>query len=133
MIPAASDDLIQDFGYTELPSRTFKLNAEEQTLTGQTDSLEAVKQAIYLILHVERYEYIIYSWNYGIELQDLFGQDPNYVIPELKRRITEALLQDSRILNVYDFTFSKTKRKILATFKVETIFGEVQAQREVNV
>jgi hypothetical protein len=133
MIPKTSDDLKQDFEYQAQPTKTFKLNIGNQTITGSADNLEAMKQAIYLILNVERYENLIYSWNYGVELQDLFGKDVNYVLPELKRRITEALLQDSRITSVEDFTFETMKGKVLVGFKVVTIYGEVETEKVVNV
>lgn len=35
------------------------------------DGMEAVKQAVYKILQTERYKYVIYDWNYGVELEDL--------------------------------------------------------------
>lgn len=133
LIPKVNDDLQNDFEYEELPSKTFKLNISDQVITGNTDELEAMKQAIYLILNIERYENLIYSWNYGIELQDLFGKELNYVLPELKRRITEALLQDSRITNVTNFNFERSGKKVHVTFTAITIFGEVQAERVVNV
>lgn len=133
LIPKVNDDLQNDFEYDELPSKTFKLNISDQVITGNTDELEAMKQAIYLILNVERYENLIYSWNYGIELQDLFGKELNYVLPELKRRITEALLQDSRITNVTNFNFERSGKKVHVTFTTITIFGEVQAERVVNI
>lgn len=133
MIPKTGDDLKQDFEYQEQPTKTFKLNIGNQTITGYTDHLEAMKQAIYLILNVERYENMIYSWDYGVEFQDLFGKDVNYILSELKRRITEALLQDSRITSVDDFTFENVKGKVHATFKVITIYGEVQTEKVVNV
>lgn len=133
MIPKTGDDLKQDFEYQEQPTKTFKLNIGNQTITGHADHLEAMKQAIYLILNVERYENLIYSWNYGVELQDLFGKEINFVLPELKRRITEALLQDSRITSVEDFTFETMKGKVLVGFKVVTIYGEVRAEKVVNV
>lgn len=133
MIPNTNDDLQKDFEYEELPTRTFQLNVDKNIIAGRVDELEAMKQAIYLILNIERYEHIIYSWNYGIELQDLFGKEMNFVLPELKRRITEALTQDTRILAVDAFSFETKKGKVHTTFRVQTIFGEVQAERVVNV
>lgn len=133
MIPTTNDDLINDFEYEELPTKTFKLNIPSNTIIGFTDGLEAMKQAIYLILNIERYEHIIYSWNYGIELEDLFGQPISFVLPELKRRITEALLQDTRILGVDNFSFETNKGKVHATFTVHTIFGDVEAEKVVNL
>jgi hypothetical protein len=133
MIPVVNDGLVNDFEYEELPTKTFKLNISSNTITGFTDEIEAMKQAIYLILNIERYEYLIYSWDYGIELQDLFGQPTSFVLPELKRRITEALLQDSRVDSVDDFTFDVVKSKVHAKFTVRTIYGDFEAERAVNI
>ena len=105
MLPAVNDDLQKDFEIEEETSHTYKLDLDNSTIAGYVDDLEAMKQAIYLILNIERYEYLIYSWNYGIELNDLYGQPIPFVLPELKRRITEALIQDSRILGVDNFSF----------------------------
>lgn len=92
-----------------------------------------MKQAIYLILRTERYQHVIFSWNYGIELEDLFGMPISWVIPEVKRRITEALLQDTRITAVGDFRFEHSKNKIHTTFTVQTIFGNIQAEKVVGI
>lgn len=57
----------------------------------------------------------------------------SYVCPELERRIIEALIQDSRIQSVTDFTFESPKRNVLhTTFTVHTILGDFQAERTVN-
>ena len=64
---------------------------------------------------------------------DLFGMPVIYVIPELERRITEALIQDERIESVDDFEFdSSEKRTVKASFTVHTIFGDVQTEKVVN-
>lgn len=133
MIPNTNDDLRNDFEFEEIPTNTFKLNIEEEKVYGFNDGLEAMKQAIYLILNIERYEYLIFSWNYGIELADLFGQPITFVLPELERRITEALVQDGRITSVEEFEFEVKRNKVFCTFKVKTIFGEINAERAVNI
>jgi len=133
MLPAVNDDLQKDFEIEEETSHTYKLDLDNSTIAGYVDDLEAMKQAIYLILNIERYEYLIYSWNYGIELNDLYGQPIPFVLPELKRRITEALVQDSRILGVDNFSFETNKGKVHATFSVHTIFGDVEAERVVTI
>lgn len=133
MLPAVNDDLQKDFEIEEETSHTYKLDLDNSTIAGYVDDLEAMKQAIYLILNIERYEYLIYSWNYGIELNDLYGQPIPFVLPELKRRITEALVQDSRILGVDNFSFETNKGKVHATFTVHTIFGDVEAERVVRI
>lgn len=133
MIPQIQDDLKQGFTIKEVPSRTFKMNPEREIISGRIDELEAVKQAIYLILSVERYEYLIHSWNYGVELKDLFGQPVSFCLPEIKRRISEALLQDDRITAVDDFDFDVEKGEVTAIFTVTTIYGHVEAKKEVVI
>ena len=92
-----------------------------------------MKQVVYKILNTERYEHIIYSWNYGVELRDLFGEPVNYVISEIERRIKEALLQDDRITKVNEFEFEVVRRGVVHTkFTVHTIFGDIQEEKVVN-
>ena len=133
MIPQTEHELKNDFEFEELPTNTFKLNDSYNQIYGFTDGLEAMKQAIYLILNIERYEYIIFSWNYGIELADLFGEPIPFVMAELERRISEALLQDSRITSVEDFEFDSERNKVFCKFKVYTIYGEIETEKVVNV
>jgi hypothetical protein len=133
MIPSTSGFLEQDFVIEEQPSKTYMMQKNDNIINGYCDELEAMKQAIYKILNTERYQYIIYSWDYGIETVDLFGEPVTYVCPELKRRIIEALTQDSRIQSVDAFSFEIDKGKVHATFTVHTIFGDVEAERAVNI
>lgn len=133
MIPNTNSDFNNDFEFREMSSTTFKLDISENKVQGYTDNLEAMKQAIYLILNTERYNYLIYSWNYGIELSDLFGKSVKFVMVELERRIKEALLQDTRIKSVENFESTYKKNKVYCTFKVVTIYGDVEAERVVNV
>ena len=96
--------------------------------------MEAIKQTIFKILNTERYKYIIYSWNYGIELEDLFGQPVLFVCPEIERRVKEALLQDDRITEVDSFDFDISKRGVVSvTFTVHTIFGDLDEGMVVNI
>ena len=112
-------------------SRTYKLYSDK--IQGYTDGLEALKQAIYKVLNTERYEYPIYSFNYGIELEDLLGKDPVYVQIELKRRIRECLLRDDRITEVDNFKFEVAGDLIKCTFDVHSIFGNLMVSREVTI
>ncbi len=133
MIPNSGELLRQDLELENQPSETFRMNSEKQNICGYTDELEAVKQAVYKILLTERYQYVMYSGDYGIELLDLYGQPASYVCPELERRISEALTWDDRIESVSDFKFDLRKKgEVLVTFTVHTIFGEIKAERTVN-
>lgn len=133
MIPVVNDDLVNDFEIEQEPSRTYKMHLDKKRISGYTDNLDAVKQAAYVILNIERYEHLIYSWNIGIELNDLYGKPISFVLPELKRRIPEALTQDDRILTVDAFSFETSKGKVHARFTVHTIFGNFEMDRVVNI
>lgn len=133
MTPQMQDDLKDGFTIAEIPTHTLRMNLEGETIVGRTDRLKAMEQAIYLILSVERYDYLIHSWNFGVELRDLFGQPVSYCLPEIKRRITEALLQDERITEAYNFTFDVKKGRVVVAFRVKTIFGEIDAAKEVEI
>ncbi len=133
MIPSTTAFLKQDFEITKQPTHTYKMNLESNLIRGYTDGQEAMKQAIYKILNTERYQYVMYSWNYGIELLDLYGEPVSYVCPELERRITEALTWDDRIQSVDNFEFNISKRgEVLVTFTAHTVFGVVVAEKVVN-
>ena len=134
MIPNTQTNL-NDFEIVEQPTKTYKINKnkDEQRIYGKIDGLEALKQAVYLMLSVERYENIIYSWNYGIELKELFGKDKYYVMAELERVIIEALSIDDRIKEVTDFEFDTNKNKVHCTFTVKSIYGDFTEEKAIEV
>lgn len=134
MIPSTVGFLDRDFEVEEQPSLTYRMQADGNTVRGYADGLEAMRQAVYKILSTERYRYPMYSWNYGVELLDLYGEPASYVCPELKRRITEALTWDERIESVDNFKFDFPKRgAIHVIFTVHTKFGDVPAEKEVDI
>lgn len=133
MIPQVQDDLKQDFTIETLPSRTFRMYHDPEVITGTIDQIQAVEQAVFLILNVERYQWLIYSWNYGVELHNLIGKDPEYCLPEIERRVREALLQDDRITAVQDFQFEINKKQVLTAFTVVSIFGEINVEKVVEI
>lgn len=133
-LPQTGDDInLMEFAVEEQPSRTYKLDIDRGRIRGMTDEADAMLQAVYLILSVERYQYPIYSFNYGVELADLIGQPKDYVMSEAKRRITEALTQDDRIESVDGWAFETTKKSVIVTFTVHTIFGDIETTKEVAV
>ena len=130
MIPAVETDLLTLEVETQ-PSLTYALDIESGRIRGMVDNLESLKQAVYLILSTERYAHLIYSWNSGVELAELIGRPQEYALPEIKRCITEALLQDDRITAVDGFEFETGKKAVHATFTVHTIFGDFESEVEI--
>jgi hypothetical protein len=118
----------------EYHDKTYKILLNKDRVSGYITEIEAVKQAIYLILHTERYRFPIYSWDYGIELADLIGKPIPYVKAVVKKRIQEALSVDNRIKNCCDFEFETIKKnELFVTFTVNTIYGSVSSELEVTV
>jgi len=133
MLPTTGDILQRNLKIVQKPSKTFKLDVENKRIVDMVDGLEAVKQSVYCILNTERFEWLIYSWNYGSELKDLFGKSSGLVKAKIKKRIREALNQDDRITDVDSFFFDINKRKLHVTFTVHTQWGEFEAEKEVSI
>lgn len=133
MTPKTDDILLNNIEeVTEQTSKTYCLNIEKNTISNFYDGIEAMKQTIYCILNTERFEHLIYSWNYGIELKHLIGENTTFAIPELERVIQEALLQDDRISEVNNFDFKVEKNSIIAKFTVITTVGEIETEKVVS-
>ena len=114
---------LEELDIVEQSSNTFI--AGEDQIAGMADGLEAMRQTVQNILQTERYDYQIYSTNYGVEFNDLVGADPDYIKAALPARIEEALSVDDRILSVDDFTFDFSGDKAVVTFNVQTVYGTV--------
>ena len=130
MIPESN--VLTDFEIISVPTRTYNMRIAEKRIAGTTDDKDALIQSIYRILNTERYIYPIYSWNYGIELADLYGKSRDYIVSELKRRITDALSADERISSVGGFDFAFTKNEITCSFIVHSIYGDIETEKRVN-
>lgn len=128
-----NDNLMADFEELTLPNKTWYIDFDRKLVTTNITDIEAIRQAAILILSTERYEFPIFSDQYGIELIDLFGENMNFVMSEVKRRITEALTQDERITGVDNFEFTKNKRSLHVTFTVTADVGHFDAETEVTL
>ena len=114
----------------QMPTRTYKIS--NGRVNGWIDDLEAMRQAVEKILLTERFEWVIYSDNYGIEIQDLIGNDFDLIQSEIERVVGEALLADERIESVDNFDLKQTDRSsLLFSFTVLTVFGEINMEQEV--
>lgn len=119
-----------DNNYTQLTkstqkTKTHKMDINNQNISSYIDDKEALEQAIFKTLSTERNKYLLYSRDYGVELEDLFGQPISFVISQIEERIKDALSTDDRILNVYNFDFEKKGNKLITSFNVSSIYGEI--------
>lgn len=103
----------------------------ELVISGRVDGIEALQQAIGIMLQVECGEYEIFSDGFGLKVSDLLGKDYPYVAAELERRIKECLLVDERIEAVEDFTFAAHANRLSVSFAVKSIYADERASVEV--
>ena len=116
----------------DFDQKCLRLSFDEGDSNGFIDDLKAMEQAVFCMLNTERYEHLIYSWDYGSELHDIIGMDTDIVLSEIERRVTETLMEDSRILSVDDFDFETNKKEVVCTFSVSTIYGDLEMKQEVE-
>ena len=134
---------------TQLPSKTYKLNLnvittyeednmlktiETDRIEGYVDKVDAVKQAIYHILMTERYAYLIYDDNYGVELEQYIGADLEYIETTIEDTLKEALTHDLRIYDIKVNSVNKIDTdKVLINFTAFTTYGDLVLEVNINV
>lgn len=132
MIPISGTN-IKDFEEIIPQTKTYKLNLLEGKINDYIDGIDAIKQAVFKILETARYQYLIYDFSYGSELNGLIGKDSDYIEMELRRRIRDALTTDDRIINVTDFVFCHEGESMSVRFKVISVEGSFESEVMVNV
>lgn len=134
MIPESALPDISRLDTAQQTGRTYKLDLASKRIVGMVDGLEAVAQAAYKTLYTDRYAYMIYNWDYGMELEQYLGKDLPFVMAELPTAITEAIEGDDRVLSVKDFKMRQTGIDALyVEFTVLSTEGETRIGLEVPV
>lgn len=135
MIPDSQDFFSQDENtenYEILPAKTYRIDPVTKRIIGMVDGSEAVLQFIRKALNTDKYAYEIYDWYYGNELLKLVGQSYDYVITRIPNIFKEALLIDDRIIDVRDFSFTRTSLDVvLVSCVVDTVYGQIIYEQEV--
>lgn len=115
------DSLIKDI---EIPTNTFIIDWSAKQISGMDSGLRAMQQAVDIILHTERFKWQIYSQNFGVELEELPGEEYDYIVSEIPRRVEEAFSVDERILSTENFLFKNNgDGTMTCSFDVVTVFG----------
>lgn len=122
---------------TPQPSRTYALNFDTGEVGGMIDGEAAIRQAIRKAIVTARFRYLVYGYEhlYGCELEDLIGQDLpiDLLNAEIPRVISESLLVDDRISDVYNFTISREGDGLFVSFFVDTTAGTLEIEEEVRL
>lgn len=132
-LPQSAVNLGNGVAFVQQPSLTWRVNQETGRIQGEITGIDAVKQAVDIILNVERFRWQIYKPYSGVRWAGLLGQDPGYAASELQRRIAEALTMDDRVRGISDFSYTASGNTLSASFTVNTVYGETQTTVEVNV
>lgn len=93
------------------------------------EGLEAIKIKVYKALITQRYRYLIYSWDYGSEFEQLIGKNYSKELTEAEaKRFTEEALKvyfdKGWITAIKDFKISFSGDELSITFTIETPYGE---------
>ena len=132
-LPLTSVNIGGNLRYQEQPSLTWKIDKESNRITGMCDGWEAVRQAVEIILYVERFRWQIYTPYSGMQWDGLLGENPGYVIVELQRRIREALMMDNRVIGISNFDFVQEEETLNVSFTVNTVYGGIPATVGVDI
>lgn len=131
MLPKSDIDLSRGVVFQDQPTLTWIADPVTRRIRGRGDGWEAIRQAVEIIVNVERFKWQIYTPNFGTDYDGLLGTEPGYAASELQRRLEDAFLPDSRILGMKDFTWSFSGVSLSARFTVLTVFGDVASGLEV--
>jgi Protein of unknown function (DUF2634) len=115
------------------PSKTYRFDFDTGEIHAEfIDNLDAIKQAVIKAVKTVRDKYIIYSTDYGCEVQYLMGRaySLEYLQIEIPRLIQEAMIPDDRVEECSNFIVTKEGDKVYVTFDVIT---SVEATIQVEV
>ena len=94
----SSSNEVEQIEVIQQPSKTYKDDGKK--ITGKITGIEAITQTVRHILNKERYAYVIYTDNYGMELEKYQGQSFEYLQAQIQKDLYSALTQDDRIYDV---------------------------------
>lgn len=113
----------------EKPTKTYGLDLANGRIIGYVDGVEAVEQAIMKILLTPRFKCLIYDDRYGNELSDVITADDasvDFIESSAEGFVRDALLEDSRILDIKEFSANVIGDECTIEFIAETIYGTVE-------
>lgn len=114
-----------DIQLTSRPSRTWIIDRNTMQVGYMDEGLEAVRQSVEIALNVERFQWQIYNTNFGNELEELVGDDADYIQSELPRMVNDALSVDDRVIDTADYVFSVNGDSMTVSFTVNTVYGQL--------
>lgn len=88
---------------------------------------EAIKIWVYKVLNTERFRYLAYSWQYGIELRPFIGKvmGVQQRYSEIKRVIVECLMVNPYVKSIDTIDIQHEGDTVNISIMLTTIYGEV--------
>lgn len=129
-----SDEIIDEVEEIEEeldePSLTWRLDFEKGRIHGMLDEEDAVIQFAQKALSTARNRYLIYTDDYGSELDELIGEDVTdaYLDAEIPRMIRDALIYDDRVDEVSEIRYERKDSDLFITMVLETIYGDIETE-----
>lgn len=117
-------EMFREFDW-DFTTNTFKRDADGRRIIVEGD--DALKVWIFKALQTERYQYLAYSWQYGIELKPFIGlvMTVQERESELERVIVECLMVNPYIRSIDSVTFTVDDDSLTADISLTTVYGEV--------
>ncbi len=122
-------DLIEEESNEEYIYKDFEIDWKTMRMTGKiVEGRDAVEQWAHIALRTSRYEWLIYSWDFGEEYTELIGYSysQEYLDNEVERTITECLTENPYISGIEDLTVTVEDSHLHIEFIMITDFGEVR-------
>lgn len=119
----------------EYPTRTFKVNFENNQVNGFVDGLDALKQSFMFMINTQRFVNTAFTSNFGMDWKDLIGQPNDYILSEVLARVQDMILADNRFLSADYYEtrpFEIIGDMVIINIEVKTIYGDFTTQINVG-
>ena len=115
-----------------MPSYSYRLDLHTKRIIGHIDGIDAMVQALNKLFETERFAWEIYTSNYGIELENLIGQEIAFVTTSLEGRIRDAIVADDRVIDLQSISITQTDKDTLTVdCWIETTVGVLEYRKEL--
>lgn len=121
---------IEEEDLQDVESYKYSYEENQTVVTGSGKTVRSSPQEAYIFwvmkcVLTERYAHEAYDSDYGVEFLAIMreGYPRQIAESEIRRSVKEALLVDSRTINVTDFRFQWERDSCYITFKVESVYG----------
>lgn len=129
--PVSANSINGGIVQVSLPSKTWKIDKKTNRIVGEADSLQAVSQAVEIILNIDRYKWQIFQPYSGNEIKSLIGWDIADAEILIQRYLEECLLVDDRVQGIDNLSSSIVGDSLSVSFTVRTVYGDTQKSVEV--